>query len=93
MNPRLKELFGMLMIGDGALGTVAPRAHCLLWRHGSPIWKKMISFFARRPELTRLLAVGEVATGLWLAQRQWRAQAIHHRLVRTSAAPRALAHT
>ncbi|HOJ56888.1 MAG TPA: hypothetical protein PK184_20265 [Phycisphaerae bacterium] len=80
MTGRLKELFGMLMVGDGVLGTMAPREHCLLWRQGPPIWQKMIDFFIQRPRLTRLLAMGELAAGFWLAERQWNHGSGRHRL-------------
>ncbi len=91
MTGRLKELLGMLMVGDGVLGTIAPQEHCLLWRQGPPTWEKMIDFFVRRPQLTRLLAMGELAAGLWLAERQWNHGSGRHRLGSTSSRPREFA--
>ena len=69
-NRRLSESAGMLMIGDGVLGLVYPREHCLLWRGGPQWWRGAIDWFAAHPQVTRAFAATEVAAGLWLARRQ-----------------------
>jgi hypothetical protein len=69
-NQRLAESAGMLMIGDGVLGVMYPRGHCLLWRGGPGWWRQSIDWFASHPEITRALAITEIAMGLWLARRQ-----------------------
>jgi hypothetical protein len=70
VNNRLGEAAAMLMIGDGALGLMYPREHCLLWRGGPGWWRGTIEWFAAHPEVTRAFAVAEVAAGLWLARRE-----------------------
>jgi hypothetical protein len=67
---RLSESAGMLMIGDGVLGMMYPREHCLLWRGGPSWWRSAIDWFATHPSATRGIAAAEVAAGLWLARRQ-----------------------
>jgi hypothetical protein len=67
---RLKELAGMLMIGDGVLALVEPRGHALLWRRGPAAWRWMIDPFVERPALTRSIGAVEAVLGLWLATRQ-----------------------
>ena len=70
MNRRLAESAGMLMIGDGVLGVMYPREHCLLWRGGPTWWRGAIDWFASHPQVTRAIGGAEVAAGLWLARRQ-----------------------
>jgi hypothetical protein len=67
---RMKELLGLLMIGDGALAFVEPRRHVLLWRRGPAAWQAMMDEFVERPGLTRWLGAAELALGFWLATRQ-----------------------
>jgi hypothetical protein len=67
---RLTESAGMLLIGDGVLGLIYPREHCLLWR-GRPLWwRTSIAWFSAHPRITRACAAAELAGGLWLARRQ-----------------------
>jgi hypothetical protein len=70
-NRRGRESLGLLLVGDGVLATVAPENHCLLWLRGPSGWRRMVSFFADHPALTRAIGVAEAGTGLWLASRQW----------------------
>ena len=73
MNPtqrRMKESAGMLMIGDGMLGIMYPRDHCLLWRGGPLWWRRSVDWFAARPHVTRVVAAAEVCAGLLVARRQ-----------------------
>ena len=69
-NRRLSESAGMLMIGDGVLGLMYPREHCLLWRGGPQWWRDAANWFAAHPHVTRALAAVELMGGLWLARRQ-----------------------
>lgn len=69
-NRRLSESAGMLMIGDGVLGLLYPRQHCLLWRGGPQWWRDGIDWFAAHPQATRAFAAGELVAGLWLARVQ-----------------------
>jgi hypothetical protein len=67
---RVKELIGMLMIGDGVLGLIEPRRHIGLWRRGPAPWQMMMDPFIDRPGLTRCIGAAEAILGLWLASRQ-----------------------
>ena len=69
---RLTESAGMLMIGDGVLGLLSPRQHCLLWRGGPQWWREGIDWFALHPRVTRAVAAAELLAGLWLARVQER---------------------
>ena len=69
-NRRLSESAGMLMIGDGILGLLYPRQHCLLWRGGPNWWRDTVDWFAAHPVVTQTCAATEVAVGLWLATSQ-----------------------
>jgi hypothetical protein len=60
----------MLMIGDGVLGMVYPRDHCLVWHGGPSWWRSTIDWFAAHPSATRSFAAAEIAAGLWLARQQ-----------------------
>ncbi len=70
VSGRMKELVGLLMIGDGVLAFVEPRRHVLLWRRGPRAWQAMMDQFVERPGLTRWLGAAEIALGFWLATRQ-----------------------
>lgn len=70
-NRRVKESLGIIMMGDGLLATLGPAPHCRLWQRGPGVWRRAVSFFARRPMLTRALGVAEAGAGAWLATRQW----------------------
>ncbi len=70
MEKRLKELLGMMMIGDGMLSLLDPKRHCLLWEIGPPPCREFIDEFVQHPGLTRLLGAVELGLGVWLASRQ-----------------------
>lgn len=71
LRKRLTELVAIGLIGDGVVALAAPERHSLLWLEGSENWRRFMRLFAERPMLTRVLAAGEVAVGLWLALRQY----------------------
>ncbi len=71
---RLLETFALVAIGDGVIELVAPREHSLLWEVGPEGARKTARFFAKNPNLMRLLGASQVAFGLWLALRQYRKQ-------------------
>ena len=69
---RATEAFAILTIGDAVIELVSPKEHSLLWDVG-PEWGRRISrFFARNPNLMRLLGAAQLGFGLWLALRQYR---------------------
>ena len=68
---RAKETFAILTIGDAVIELVSPKEHSQLWE-ASPEWgRRAARFFARNPNLMRLIGVGQLAFGLWLALRQY----------------------
>jgi hypothetical protein len=70
MNQPLKlsaELLAILMIGDGVLALTQPRRHMQLWSAGPEPWRNLVSFFEKRPVLTRATGAASIALGLWLA--------------------------
>ena len=67
---RIKEVVGIMMIGEGAVGLLEPRRHVLLWRRGPGPWEHLMDVFVERPRMTRILAAMEVLFGLSLALRQ-----------------------
>lgn len=71
MDKQFKELLAILMVGDGVIGLVAPRRHSLLWRFGPARYKRIMTAFAERPILARLLSAASIGAGLWLASRQY----------------------
>jgi hypothetical protein len=74
-DARLTEAGAMLMIGDGVLGVLQPASHCRVWRGGASRWGAAIDWFAAHPQLVRAIGAAELAAGIWLARRQYRALA------------------
>jgi hypothetical protein len=70
IDPRVKELAAMMLIGDGVLALMYPRQHALLWKIGPQAFKNFMQAFADRPGLTQLLGAAEAGIGVWLASRQ-----------------------
>jgi len=68
----MKETFAILAIGDGAIEVISPREHSLLWEVGPEDVRKIVRFFAEKPNYMRLLGAAQIALGLWLALRQYR---------------------
>ena len=68
---RLRELLGILLVGDGVMALIAPSRHSRLWQIGSVWMRRSMQPFVNHPQLTRLTAAGQIGTGLWLASRQW----------------------
>lgn len=56
-----------MMIGEGVVGALFPNRYSLFWRIGPHWMRKAAVAFAERPKMTRLLCVGEIAAGLWIA--------------------------
>lgn len=65
---RTAETLGMLAIGDGIVALYRPSRHAQLWSGGPKLWKNFMEGFARRPRMTRGLALAEIGLGLWLAR-------------------------
>jgi hypothetical protein len=61
---RLKELVGIVLIGDGVVGLAAPRRHSLLWDFGPEWYGRVMESLADRPGLVRGLAAAEIVGGV-----------------------------
>jgi hypothetical protein len=70
LGKRLKEIVGLMMIGEGVLAATRPREYARFWETGPAWWHWMIEPFVRSPDLTRAVGVAEVVAGFWLASRQ-----------------------
>ena len=68
---RLRELLAILLVGDGVMALAAPSRHSRLWQIGPAWMRRMMQPFVDHPGMTRLTAIGQIGTGLWLASRQW----------------------
>lgn len=68
---RLKEVLGILVIGDGVVALIAPVRHSRLWQFGPTGYQQFMQAFIDHPNTTRLSAVSQIVFGLWLACRQW----------------------
>lgn len=68
----MKELLGMMMIGEGVTGAIAPRRHMRLWNTGPKQFRDITKFFEKRPKLVTALAAAEIGFGVWLTLRQLR---------------------
>lgn len=68
LTRRLAELGGILLIGDGVVAALKPEGHVRLWERGPKWWRELVEPFALRPQLTRAVAVAEIAAGVALAQ-------------------------
>lgn len=70
MNSLVRDLGGIALIGDGVVGALIPKRHVGRYQRGPSPWRSTMVFFGRNPSLTRTLAVGELALGLWIATRR-----------------------
>lgn len=68
---RATETFAILTIGDAVIELVSPRQHSLLWEAGPEPGRRISRFFARNPNVMRLIGAAQLAFGLWLALRQY----------------------
>lgn len=70
MTSPAAEAAAIGLIGDGVVGALIPARHARRWEVGPSWWKRLMHPFAARPQLTRVLAVAELAAGLWVALRR-----------------------
>ena len=68
MNSRFKELFGMILIGDGILNLIQPERHSAIWNCGPEFYKTAARRLERKPLLARVLGVGLLAAGIALGR-------------------------
>ena len=71
MNPRILEIVGQFMVGDGVTCVVVPRRHMLLWRDALPwqLWRAIVQWCADRPNATIVAGLVEALLGLRLILR------------------------
>ena len=62
-----RDLAGIILIGDAVVGALILARHTHLYELGPRWWQGAMRTFARQPTLTRVLAAGELAAGLWIA--------------------------
>ena len=70
LSRRLIEVVGILLIGDAVMALLKPTRYSLLWAGGPGWWRSLARYFASHREMTRAVAAGELAFGIWLASRQ-----------------------
>jgi hypothetical protein len=63
----VRDLLGMLMVGDGLLMALIPRRRLRRWSIGPGWWQDLGETFRERPALTRLLGFGTALLGLAIA--------------------------
>jgi len=77
LSRRITQVVGMLAVGDGVIAALAPVEHIRLWQGGPHLWSDTLDYLAQRPTLTRVLAAGEIALGIWVMLRQVKPHAAH----------------
>jgi hypothetical protein len=65
MDVRVVESLAMAEIGDGVLTALFPVEHCARWEFGP--WAPLMGWFKKRPGLTRLIGVAQVAVAVAVA--------------------------
>jgi hypothetical protein len=65
----ITELLAAVLVGDGVLSFVSPRRYLLAVEFGPEAYKRALEELAERTPLTRLLALGQVGLGLFIASR------------------------
>lgn len=67
---QIKELLGLAMVGEGALGLVFPKQYTLFWKLDFEPFKTLKQTAAEKPEIIRLFYAAEIGFGFWLAAKQ-----------------------
>jgi hypothetical protein len=71
MIRRVIQCFGLIMIGEGVVATIAPSRHLIFWRPAMPgPTKRLTEQFAAKPTLSRFLGAVQAALGIYIALRQ-----------------------
>ena len=64
------DIFGMLLVGDGALTLLDPKRHCLLWEVGPGPCRDFVDEFVQHPTASRWVGLAEIVVGAWIAEQQ-----------------------
>lgn len=67
----IKEIVGLVMLGEGITGFFAPKKYSLFWKIGYAPIEKLKHKAAAKPELMRLIYAAEAGFGFWLARKQF----------------------
>jgi hypothetical protein len=67
---RWKHFTAMVLIGDGVMALVRPHHDASAWARGPRPWRKLMRELNRRPGLTRLIGVAQIAGGVYWALRE-----------------------
>jgi sulfur transfer complex TusBCD TusB component (DsrH family) len=68
-SKRAQYLVAMLLIGDGVTAALSPRRYTKAWKAGPKPWRQLMESLAKRPDLTRGLALVEAAAGAYWAMK------------------------
>ena len=66
MKRIVRDLAGILLLGDGIVGVLIPTRHTRRYERGPGPWRRAMRYFASRPALTRAAAIAEIVAGLRL---------------------------
>lgn len=71
MFPRILEIVGQAVLGDGITCIILPRRHMRLWVDAFPWrwWRTTVQWFADRPAVTIANGLFESLLGLWMIVR------------------------
>lgn len=64
---RVRDILGLLMVGDGILMALVPERRMDRWKSGPGWWRSFVREFAERPILTRLLGALTAVVGVAIA--------------------------
>ena len=70
-NPaRTKHFAAMILIGDGVMALIHPKADANAWKHGPKPWRDLMHGLHKRPHLTRAIGIAQIVGGIYWALRQ-----------------------
>ncbi len=67
---RWKRFAAMTLIGDGVMAVVHPTQDARAWKSGPRPWRCLMGRLQRRPVLTRMIGLAQIAGGVWWALKQ-----------------------
>jgi uncharacterized protein YjeT (DUF2065 family) len=67
MENQWKHFAAMVLIGDGVMAVINPRADAHAWKHGPIAWQKAMKELRKHPTLTRIIGLGQIAAGISIA--------------------------
>ena len=67
---RAKHFAAMVLIGDGVMALIHPKADARAWNRGPRPWQKLMHGLSKRPNLTRAIGVAQIIGGIYWATKQ-----------------------